>query len=133
VNGQQVTFRWVNLWEATEAELAQIDRIVQQHGWVKLNPDTTRILLAEERGRICGFSVVQMMPYVGPLYVNKFHRGTGVAEKLADQTMAFLKEVEARGWLVIADSEHTERICRERAMQEIQSPVYVFNAEQEVQ
>jgi len=124
-----ITYRWINFWEATPAEVAQIDAITRQHKWMKFNLNTTRLCVAEHHGRIIAFSAFQMTPYVGPLYVNKYYRGYGVAEKLADDTMEFLQGIEARGWLVIADSPFTERICEDRKMTKVESPVYVYNAE----
>ena len=123
-----VTYRWINLWEATEQEIAQIDRIIEQNGWITLNLRTTRVLVAEIDSRIVGFSVCQFMPYVGPLYVDRLQRGAGVADTLADKTLEFLREVEARGWLVVADSPHVEKICQDRDMQKVESPVYVYNS-----
>jgi GNAT superfamily N-acetyltransferase len=119
-----ITTRWINLWEATTSELAQIDFIIRARGWMKLNPTTTRVLVAESHGRISDFSVVQLVPFVGPLYVSPEHRASGVAERLADETLDFLKTVEARGWMVVAESPHTERLCRERNMRVLEYPVY---------
>lgn len=124
-----ISYRWINLWEASGVEITQIDRIIEQNGWITLNLKTARVLVAESGSRIIGFSVCQFMPYVGPLHVDKFHRGDGIAEALADKTMEFLKEVNARGWLVVADSPHVAKICADREMQKVDSPVYLYNSQ----
>jgi hypothetical protein len=125
-----VSYRWINLWEASEHEVAQIDKIIAARGWVKLNLNMTRVLVAELDGRIISFSVVQAMPYVGPLFVSSEHRGLGIAEELADRTMEFLRSIDARGWLVVADSPHVAKICEAREMDRVESPVYVYNSDE---
>jgi hypothetical protein len=121
----QLTYRWIEVREATDEEWQQVDAILARMGWMSLNRSTSRILVAETDGRIEGFSCVQLFPGVGPLYVRPKVRGSGVAEELADRTINFLVEVQARGWIVVADSPFTEKLCQERNMERIESPVYV--------
>ena len=121
----EVTYRWVEGREATDHEWDTIDTMLKAMGWMSLNRLTSRILVAEDGERIVGFSCVQFFPGVGPLYVRPKVRGSGVAEELADRTMAFLVDAQARGWIVVADSPHTVKLCEDRGMKPIEAPVYV--------
>jgi hypothetical protein len=98
---------------------------MESQGWSALNREMSRIRVAEVDGQIVGFSVLQMLPMAGPLYVIKSQRGTGVAEKLADETIGFLVECRARGWFVIADSPHVPKLCEKHGMHKVESPVYI--------
>lgn len=123
-----ITTRWINLWEATKEEITQIDFLVDSQGWVKLNLNTTRVLVAEVSGRITDFSIVQLMPYVGPLYVSPEHRGSAITQQLADETVSFLQSVDTRGWLVMAQSRFVEKMCEERKWPKITHPMYMYDA-----
>ena len=120
-----VTTRWVDGLAATDDEWKVIDHLLESRGWMSLNRMTSRVLLAERGEVIVGFSVVQLFPGVGPLYVRPASRGTDVAASLADMTMAWLQEIKARGWMVVADSPFTVKLCEARGMERLESPVYV--------
>jgi hypothetical protein len=72
------------------------------------------------------FHVFQFLPYCGPMFVPTSMRGTGVAEKLANDMVNFLTDIHARGWVVVADSPHSAKLCEARGMDKVESPVYVM-------
>ena len=118
--------RWVDGPMATDADWDRIEGILAARGWMSLNRATTRILIAEDENGIAGFHVFQMIPYCGPLYVRPSLWGTGLAENLADAMLDFLADVQARGWLVTAESPHAAHLCEERGMTKLTIPVYVM-------
>jgi acetyltransferase (GNAT) family protein len=119
-----MTKRWLHGTELTEDEWDRIDRILQAQGWSSLNRQTTFLWLAEDEHGIAGFMVCQLHPLVGPAYARPSARGTGLAAELADDMVAKLQELEARGWLVIAESAHAAKLCEERGMTRVTEPVF---------
>jgi len=126
-----MNYRWINGWEATDAEWNQIDNIIYSRGWMTLNKNTSRIRVAEEEGRIIGFFCLQQIPHTEPMYVARKYWGQGVAEKLADDMMEFLKEINARGWVLIAENPTVEKLCLERKMVKVNYPVYISLGQEE--
>lgn len=120
----EVRYRWVNGWEATKEDWDRIEDILATRGWMSLNPNTSRIRIAEDDDGLVGFHVLQMVPHAGPLFVAPRARATGIADKLADDMLEFLTEVHARGWIVIAESEHAKKLCEARGMTLVEHPVY---------
>jgi hypothetical protein len=120
-----VTFRWVSGLNASEEEWNRLDAMLAEHGWASLNRATSRVLVAESNGEMA-FIAFQMVPYVGPLYVPRSMRGDGVAVELADKMMTFLIENDTRGWMAVAESPHTAKLCENRGMQRVPAPVYVL-------
>ena len=126
----EVTFQWIDGPDgdgpqpATQAEWDAIDEVCAARGWMSLNRMLTRILVAKRGDEIVGFHVLQLIPHVEPLYVAPSERGTELAAQLADQMVAHLVDVKARGWLVVADSPFAEQLCKERGMKKLKAPVY---------
>lgn len=120
-----VTYRWIDGPTCSDADWERIDSILATRGWMSLARSTSKILVAEHGDKLLGFSVLQMTPQVGPLFVAPSARGSGVAEDLSDQMLDFLVSIQARGWFVVADSPFVSKICDERGMTKLQSPVYV--------
>ena len=120
-----VEYRWIMGSDSTDLEWSQIQFLIESHGWPILNRQVSRVLVAIHRGTIIGLSTVQLMPSVGPLIVDKSFRGMNVAEELADQTLDFLRDANARGWIVIAESKHSENLCEDRGMERLESPVFI--------
>jgi hypothetical protein len=116
---------------ATDDEWDRIEGLLAARGWMSLNKNTTRILVAEdsEDGSLLAFSVLQMTPQIGPLWVRASARGKDIAETLADKTLEFLVTVPARGWFAIADSPVVKDLCEKRGMHELKSPVYIAGQE----
>jgi hypothetical protein len=123
----EVGYRWVDGPTCTQEDWDAIETVLVERGWMSLNRATTRILFAEDgAGALVGFHVFQLIPYCGPLYVVAEARGTGIAEKLADEMLDFLAEVHVRGFITVADSPHSQKLCKMRGMTEIESPVFAM-------
>jgi hypothetical protein len=109
----------------------EIERLVQpilkEQGWAQLNINeefpTCIVKGALDDGQLIGFLVLQLFPVLGPAYVKPGYRdGMTTFGLLADMA----KELkEARGYLVICDSEVSEKMCQKHRMKKIESPVYV--------
>lgn len=120
----EITTRWINFWEATPEEIAQVDFICESRGWMKFIPRLTRLLLAESDSRIVGFVPLQLVPHPEPLYIDPEFRGIALAETLAMQMNQFLHEIEAPAWQCTADSEHAAKLCEGFGMVKVDAPVY---------
>lgn len=120
-----ITRRWLDGVNATDEEWSKIDEILATRGWPSLNRPTSRIRLAEEDGKILSFLVVQLFPQVGPAWAAPSVRGTGIAAELADDMVQYLMDAQCRGWMVVADNPHAEKLARDRGMTRLESPVYV--------
>src|SRR6266403_3264700 len=121
----EITFRWVDGPEATDEEWQRLDQALAARGYMALNRPTSRLLLAERDGEVRGFIVASVIPHVGPLHVEPSERGTGLATDLADRMFDYLREIEARGWLVIVGNPHVPKLCEARGMHKLEYPVYV--------
>jgi hypothetical protein len=119
------TFRWLDGPYATDEDWAKVDHILEERGWSPLNRELSRIYIAEADGQIVGMSVLQMLPFAGPLVVEKGYRGSGIADKLAADSIQFLVDCQARGWFVVADSPHVPKLCERHNMFRVTSPVYI--------
>jgi hypothetical protein len=129
-----VSYRWIGGVDsehgpaATAEEWDRIEGILNIRGWMSLNRPTSRVLMAEDaEGNLLGFHVFQFLPYCGPLFIIPSRRATGIAEELSDKMVDFLAENNARGWVVVATSKHSENLCKSRGMSKIESPVYVMS------
>jgi hypothetical protein len=135
----EITFRWLDgplvSGEEWAREYARIYPILVARGWMALNKNMSRILIAEEADKgILDFIVIQMVPFVGPFFVHPSHRGEGgVAERLAKHMWEFLLAADARGWISIAESQHSVHLCERFGMREVSHPVYMAVRDGEVQ
>lgn len=120
----KLTFMW--LVDGSSPYIHDIDSVIRACGWAPLNDSVAKILCAIESGRVVGFHVLQMFPHVEPLWVAPEHRGTGLAEELADRMLNFMTDIGARGFMVIADTPYAEKLCRDRGMKRVTSPVYIL-------
>jgi hypothetical protein len=102
-----------------------VDLILESQGWMTLNRETSRVYLAEENGQIVGISCLQLMPFIGPLWVDKRLRATGVSDHLADDTIGWMRDSRARGWFVVASSPHVPKMCERHGMHKVSAPVYI--------
>lgn len=121
-----LTFRWIDGPVATDDDWDKIEHILAARGWMSLNRNTTRILVAETPdGKIAGFQTLQLVPHTEPLFVAPSQRGTGLAEELTERMYAFLTEVHVRGFVAIAESRFAEELCEKHGMKKVACPVYV--------
>lgn len=123
-------YRWIDGFNATDAEWNRIEDLLASRGWSSLTRSTSRILVAEDDdGELMGFLVLQLYPHTEPLWVRPSARGTDVAAELSNRMVDFLIEIKARGWMVIADSPFAAKLCEERGMRKLEKPVYVAGRE----
>jgi len=123
-----VTFRWLS-----EDEIVDLaNPVLKAHGWAQLNvnPDkpTCRVMGAfNDSGGLVEVLVLQLHPVIGPLVrCDNEHRDAGqTTRKLIQLMEEYLIQTKARGWLVVADSPLTERMCEQHRMKRIQSPVFL--------
>jgi hypothetical protein len=125
----EVSYRWIDGPDATEEEWDRIDQVLASRGWMSLSRTFTRIRIAEREGRIIGFYVLQHIPHVEPMWVDKREWGAGVAEHLADDMQNFLTEVNARGFMAVCESPIAKKMCEARGMVQVHFPVYVSVSE----
>jgi len=100
---------------------------IRKQGWTELNlnedPPTCLVMGALEEGKLVGFLVLQLFPMLGPAYVEIGHRdGTVTAGLLAKMGDVL---AEARGYMVICDTETTERHAQHHKLTKLESPVYI--------
>jgi GNAT superfamily N-acetyltransferase len=123
----EVTYRWIEGADASREDWDRIEEIGAARGWMQLTRETTlRVRLAECDGEIIGYVPVQLVPHLEPLYVDKAFRGTGVAEQLADDMCEWLQEIQARGWMAVAEHPAAKRLCEREGAHRVESPVYVY-------
>lgn len=125
----EITYRWIDGPTATQAEWDAIDAKLAAKGWMSLNRMLARIRVAERNGRIVGLFVMQHLPHVEPLVVDRREYGTGVAEHLANDMHEFLTEIHARGYIAICEHPVAAKMCEERGMVKVHYPVYVSVSE----
>jgi hypothetical protein len=128
---EEIRFEWIDGPEmpnaprpATDEEWDAIEDVCAARGWMSLNRTLTRVLCAKRGDEIVGFHVMQLAPHAEPLYVATAERGTELAAQLADRMVEFLISIKARGWFVVADSPFAKKMCEERGMAKVKSPVY---------
>jgi GNAT superfamily N-acetyltransferase len=124
-----LNFEWQAGWEMDQARWMAIEEILASRGWMSLNRNTTMVRLATEEGRIIGFLCLQLIPHTEPLYVDKAYRASGVAERLAEDMVKWLAESGARGFMLVADSPHAEKLAERYGMVKVDSPVYMTLSE----
>lgn len=115
-----MTYRWLEGPEAIE----ELEGFIAAQGWTPLNATYTRALAAYDGATIVGFITLQMVGFVGPLYVSPGNRDGSISGELSERMHGFLKEVEAKGYLAVCDNPAAAKICRKHGMQEVKSPVY---------
>lgn len=118
---RQIEYRWVE-----GDELIILEPILAEHGWNSLNGVTCRALCAFEGPNLIGFHVFQLFTFVGPLWLEPSHRGSGIAEDLIDSMADFMRSIKSRGYLVIADNPHAAKACEANGMRRVTSPVYLM-------
>lgn len=96
-------------------------------GWPQLNTATARVLGAFDGETLVEIFALQLMPMLGPmLRIDNERRDNGiVSRELAEKMSEYLTENEARGYVTIADSPLTERLCERHGMKRVESPVFM--------
>ena len=121
----EVTYRWISGPDCSAEEWERLDTILQAQGWMAWNKETTMVRVAEKSGEFVAFYAFQLFPHAEPLWVKEEYRGNGIADKLADDMVAWLDEINARGWMAIADNPVAAKMCEARGWKKLEAPVYV--------
>jgi GNAT superfamily N-acetyltransferase len=121
----EITYRWIDGHSATQEEWDAIDLKLAARGWMSLNRELTRIRVAEHDGKIVAMFVLQHIPHIEPLLVDRRYQGTGVTDQLINDMQDFLAEVKARGFMAVCESPIAKKFCEDRGMVQVPHPVYV--------
>ena len=116
--------RWLDGGEAVDL----LNPIIEAQGWTPLNDRTCRAIVAFDDGEpevVLGFLVLQLFPLLGPEYVDPAVRGTKIVYELQLQMREFLVKTQARGVMVIAESEVSKIQCERADMFRVKAPVYI--------
>lgn len=128
VDVKDLIYEWITA--GTDAYMKQVDDIITAKGWTPLNDLASRVHIAvdSKRGnKLAAFHVLQLFPHCEPLWVDPDYLGAGLADIMADKMLHFMiDEMHARGFMVIADSPHAVKLCEDRGMRRVTSPVYVI-------
>ena len=119
-----MTLRWLDGAEAVDL----LNPIIEAQGWTPLNDRTCRALVAFDDGQpeaVLGFLVLQLFPLLGPEYTDPAARDAGVMFKLHAEMQQFLVKTQARGVMVIAESDVAKRLCERADMFRVKAPVYI--------
>lgn len=121
-----LTYRFLTEEEIDE----QINPIHRQQGWAELNTSLAKVMGAWIGDRLIRALTLQLFPMVGPLVADPAYIDNGEASRgVAVEMEAYLKSRDTRGWLVIANSPVTERLCERFGMEKLEVPVYVSKKE----
>ena len=119
-----IAYRWIG-----GADLKELEPTIIQMGWTPLDPAISSAIVALDGDRIVGFAVFRMVPTCGPMFVEKDYRGQGLPDELSGRLFQFLAENNCRGFMVVPESQFTERICKQYGMQQLDNPLYVFTGD----
>jgi hypothetical protein len=117
---EHLTERWLE-----PNELHLLSPVLESNGWAGLNPHSCLVDAVFDGDSLVGFFVLQTYPILGPMWVDPKLRGDGIPLAMTATMRSMLDEIKARGWLVIADSPHTEILCKLFGMRRVESPVYM--------
>lgn len=109
--------------------LEHVNPALKRKGWAELNLDTCRVLASiDEEGNIVEFFPIQLFPLLGPmLRVDNEKRDAGETTRaLAAEMYEYLIAEKARGFLAIAESPITQRLCERFGMTKVRHPVFEF-------
>ena len=116
-------FRWL-----TEEEvLSLVNPVLASRGWAELNVECCRVLGALQDGQLVEFFALQLFPLLGPLMRsdNTVRDDGATSRELARMMVEYLTAEQARGWIAIAESPVTERLCVRYDMKRVEHPVFI--------
>ena len=116
----------MNLQWIEPADYPKLEPILDAHGWTHLNPSASLVIGAFDGDKLTGFFALQTYPILGPLWVAPEYRGQALPMDLALEMKSYLDSSGITGWLIIADSPHTEVLCKLFGMKLVNSPVYML-------
>ena len=123
-----MTIRWLELSEVETL----VNPVLKSRGYAELNLNevspTCRVLGAFlEDGYLVESFAFQLYPVLGPLlrHDNSIRDSGETSRQLASVMHEFLTSVDARDFLVIANSPISERLCERFGMKVVETPVYM--------
>lgn len=122
---------WIYGNQQTDQSWAEIDeKWIKPRGWQPLNRMTTMLLLALDQTApgqelVVGVYVFQLVPHTEPIWIDEEHRGTGLAQQMADEMVAQMERLNVQGYYAIASNPVSAKMCRERGYELVTFPVYV--------
>ena len=124
-----MTYEWLTMDQIEEL----VNPVLAGRGMAVLNINpvqpTCRVLGAWDGGNLIEFFAIQLFPVLGPMVkADSTHRDNGeVSRQLTQRMHQFLDSADVRGYLVVADSPITGRLCERHGMVKMVSPVYTAN------
>jgi hypothetical protein len=121
-----ITYKWLD-----NDAISALDPIMFARNLPALNRATTRVRAAYDGDTLVGFLVLQLMPHLEPLYVDRAYRGEGdarcgiIANQLIGDMLTFVGACGIRGFICIADNPIVERMCVDYGLMQITSPVFI--------
>jgi hypothetical protein len=119
-------------WLSDDEVETLVNPALKAQGFAELNinPDqpTCKTLGAFWDDQLVEAFTVQLYPILGPMIKvdNTFRDNGETARTLAKKMEEFLEEKQARGYVCIADTPITQRLCERFGMTKIPSPVYQY-------
>lgn len=123
-------YRWLSNQEIEEL----VNPVLRLRGWAELNINelqpTCRVLGAVVDGELIESFTFQMQPLLGPLVRhNNELRDSGETTRALVAVMGdWIKTVNARDCMVVANSPMTVRLCERFGMKKLIDPVYVVHS-----
>lgn len=123
-----MTYDWLTQGQIEEL----VNPVLALRGMALLNINeeapTCRVLGAFWDGELVEVFAFQMYPILGPLLkiLPEFRDNGETSRELARRMQTFLEAVKARGFMAIADSPITERLCERFSMNRLSAPVYSY-------
>ncbi len=104
-------------------DVHMLDDIIAHEGWTPLDANAVALTAIDDNG-VAGFHVLHLVP-IPTLWVRPDLRGTSLAVDLATDMEKFLTDTNSKGFIVIADSPVSAKMCEKFGMRLVTSPVYI--------
>lgn len=115
----EIEYRWLD-----GDQIAQIEPVLLSMNAMSVNREQSRVIAAYDKERLIGFFVMQLIPHMEPLYVDPDYQERRIAINLVARMVDFMKECNARGAMLVAESPGVEKLAEYFGMERIQYPMY---------
>ena len=115
----QIEYRWLD-----GDQLALLEPTLLSLNAMSVNRETTRAIGAFDGDQLVGFFCLQLIPHLEPLFVAPGYRGEPVAINMVNKMVEFLKESNARGAMLVAETPGVERLAEHFGMARFIYPLY---------
>lgn len=105
-----ISLRWI-----LPEEFHKLDKKFEEFDWNLPSYLVSSILVVEEGSAIIGFLCIQLMPFIGPAWIQEDRRGQGIWAEAIEMVKERLGENYA-GAVLTATSETVERIAERLGM-----------------